>query len=439
MLKIALISDHASPLAMPGTIDCGGQNVYVAHLARQLAQLGHLVDIFTRRDSYLQKPIVQWQPGIRIVHVPAGPASYVPKEKLLPYMDAFAGYVMRFIRRQSTWYDVIHANFFMSGAVAQHIKNVLGIPYVMTFHALGLVRRIHQGAADSFPEARLQIEHRLMRNADCIIAECAQDKLDMTQLYGASPDVIHVVPCGFDPEELWPVQSIARHRLGLDRDEFIVLQLGRMVPRKGVDTVIESIAVLRDRIGLDAHLLVVGGDTRTGMDESSELARLVRLAGRFGLQKKVTFTGQKSRADLRFYYSGSDVFVTTPWYEPFGITPVEAMACATPVIGAEVGGIKSTVVDGVTGYLVPPRDPYAIAERLAALHRDRSHARRLGAAGLRRAYQHYTWRGVAEQIAAIYEDVAENVPLQSVYLQRHARGTHLVHGHYDEEGSHAGK
>jgi D-inositol-3-phosphate glycosyltransferase len=418
--RIAIVSEHASPLAAPGSIDCGGQNVYVAHLARELALSGYLVDIFTRRDSMAQKQLVRWHENVRVVHVPAGPAHYVPKEQMLPYMESFARFVTRFARRQERLYDIIHANFFMSGMVAQHVKQVLGIPFVITFHALGQVRRLAQGAADAFPPARLRIENSLMRNADRIIAECPQDQHDMEQLYGALSSRIEIAPCGFDPQELKPVPSAeARRQLGLAKDKFMVLQLGRMVPRKGVDTVIRGLALLRKEHGVDAELLVVGGDAaRPGVPDAPEMARLRALAAQLGIGAQVRFTGQQPRSALRYYYSAADVFVTTPWYEPFGITPVEAMACARPVIGAEVGGIKSTVVDGDTGFLVPSRDPQAVAERLATLHRDPGLARSMGQAGLRRAYQYYTWRTVAQQAAAIYAAVVDDALLRA--QPRHA-------------------
>ena len=406
MKRIALISDHASPLASPGSIDCGGQNVYVAHLARELAMSGHLVDVFTRRDAMGQKQLVRWRDKVRVVNVPAGPAHHVPKEQLLPHVQAFARFTTRFARHQPAPYDIVHANFFMSGMVARHLKQMLGIPFVITFHALGQVRRLAQGADDAFPPARVRIESLLMQQADRIIAECAQDRLDMEQLYGASPARIAVAPCGFDPAELWPQDQLeARSVLGLAPGRFTVLQLGRMVPRKGVDTVIQAIALLRSRHGIDAGLLVVGGDMHAGGRDGPEIARLRALAARLGVLEHVRFVGQKPRAELRTWYSAADVFVTTPWYEPFGITPVEAMACARPVVGAEVGGIKSTVVDGGTGFLVPSRDPQAVAERLATLQRNPGLARSMGEAGLRRAYRHYTWRRVAEQVAAVYAAV----------------------------------
>lgn len=412
-LRIALISDHASPLAAPGSIDCGGQNVYVANLARELGLAGYLVDIFTRRDAPAQRhpvrPFANLH-NVRVIHVPAGPAHHVPKEQMLPFIPGFVRFVTRFARRQPVPYDIVHANFFMSGMVAVHLKETLGIPFVITFHALGHVRRLAQGAADAFPPERARIETMLMRRADRIIAECAQDRLDMEQLYGAAPSRITVAPCGFDPEELWPVpQAQARARIKLEQVRFTILQLGRMVPRKGVDTVIQGLAMLRERHGIDALLLVVGGDhggLPNGQDDP-EVARLQALARQLGIEAHVRFVGQQPREALRHYYSAADAFVTTPWYEPFGITPVEAMACARPVVGSEVGGIKSTVIDGVTGFLIPSRDPRALAERLAQLHADPLLARRMGEEGLRRAYRHYTWRSVASQAAAVYAAVLD--------------------------------
>lgn len=408
MRKIALISEHASPLAHLGGVDSGGQNVYVGQLATQLARLGYLVDIFTRRDNEAQEQVVDWLPGVRVINVPAGPAHYIPKEQMLPFMEQFGRFMIRFARREKVPYDLLHANFFMSGMVAQQVRKSLGIPFVMTFHALGRVRRLSQKEADAFPDVRFSIEERLMHEADRIIAECPQDQRDMELLYGASGSRIDVVPCGFDPEEFWPVTLDARRQLALDHDEFVLLQLGRMVPRKGVDNVIRATAILRHQYQVPVRLLVVGGNAeKPDPAATPELGRLMALTRELGIEECVTFTGQRQRAQLRYFYSAANVFVTTPWYEPFGITPVEAMACGTPVVGTAVGGIKTTVVDGETGYLVEPNNPEQLAEKLAWLHRHPHIAQRMGWAGMRRAYQHFTWRNVASNVAAVYESVLE--------------------------------
>jgi glycosyltransferase involved in cell wall biosynthesis len=404
VLRIAFISEHASPLAAIGGVDAGGQNIYVAHLARCLARAGHHVDVLTRRDAPDLPPVADLRPGARVIHIPAGPAEFIAKEQLLPHMSEFAQTSER-LMRNSVPYDIVHANFFMSGLVAQHLKQALGTPFLITFHALGLVRQEHQKEADAFPPLRNEIERALMQQADAIVAECPQDRSDMLRLYGAPAERLAVVPCGFDPDEFGPLfRASARARLGLAPDEFIILQLGRLVPRKGIDNVIRALALLP--AGVPARLLIVGGDSAVADERRTpEIARLRAIAAEVGVLDRVVFVGHRQRAQLRSYYAAADVFVTTPWYEPFGITPLEAMACGTPVIGSAVGGIQHTVDHGVTGYLVPPRDPAALAQRLAELHANPALGRAMGLAGMRRARAGYTWDHVATQLTRLYRSV----------------------------------
>jgi D-inositol-3-phosphate glycosyltransferase len=406
-LRIALISEHASPLAVAGGVDSGGQNVYVNHVARQLAGAGHHVDVFTRRDDASLPPVVHTRPGMRVMHVPAGPPRFVPKERLLPYMADFARHTEA-VARASGGYDVAHANFFMSGVVAMRLRRTLGVPFVITLHALGLVRRLHQGADDGFPEDRVAIERELVRCADRVIAECPQDRADLVTLYGGDPARLSMVPCGYDPAEFGPGdRNRARAALGLAADDFVVLQLGRIVPRKGIDNVIRALAPLTRNHGINARLLVVGGEADTPCEVATpEIRRLRLLAEELGVADRVTFTGRRRRDQLRAYYNAADVFVTTPWYEPFGITPLESMACGTPVIGAGVGGIKYSILDRVTGFLVEPRAPEALAEKLALVAANPALARAMGRAGMHRARSMFTWERVSQQIERIYAEVA---------------------------------
>lgn len=409
-MKIALISDHASPLATLGGVDAGGQNTYVACLASYLVEAGHQVDVLTRRDALGLPPIVTLRPGLRVIHVPAGPPEFIPKEQLLPFMSDFAAEVERMIRAGHT-YDLVHANFFMSGIVAMQLKERFGIPFVITFHALGKVRRAHQGDADTFPAAREEIERRLVAAADRIIAESPQDEADLVQLYGAAQRKVCMVPCGVDLYQFRPMDKMqARARLGWKPGDFIALQLSRIVPRKGIDNVIEALAHLDDRI--PARLVVVGGDS-VQPDEAitPEIGRLRGLARARGVADRVEFIGHRARADLRTYYAAADVFVSTPWYESFGITVLEAMACGAPVIGSAVGGIQYTVLDGVTGYLVPPKDSLGLARAMSVLHDNPSVAQALGRAGTRRVRCNFTWDRVTSELLRVYQDVAPAIAL----------------------------
>ena len=404
--QIALISEHASPLGTFGGADSGGQNVYVGQLARHLAVLGYEVDIFTRRDSEKLPQLLEWMCGIRIIHVPAGPPVPVRKEDLLPYMKEFTAYVLGFCQHVQH-YDLVHGNFWMSALVAAEIKRKLGTPFVVTFHALGRVRRFYQGAADEFPDERFTIEDRIVAEADRIIAECPQDREDLLQLYHADPRKISIVPCGFDSTEFWRIdQASARVRLGLPPDERLILQLGRLVPRKGVDTVICGFGRLLKKHGVAAKLLIVGGESEEpDPNLTPEIGRLQAIASAEGIAESVQFVGRKHREVLKYYYSAADVLVTTPWYEPFGITPLEAMACGTPVIGSNVGGIKFTVKDGETGYLVSPNDPDAIAERISYLYQNPHLLSQMSHQAIQRANQMFTWQQVTAMIADLYEAV----------------------------------
>jgi len=403
--RIAMISEHASPLATLGGVDAGGQNVYVAQVARRLAALGDRVDVFTRRDDADLPAVVDFAPGVRVIHVPAGPPEPVAKEDLLPLMDEFTAWMTARLRRSS--YDLVHANFFYSGLVAAELKANLGLPFVITFHALGRVRRQFQGDSDRFPDERFAIEERIVAEADRILAECPQDEEDLIRLYNADHERIVIVPCGYDPAEFEPMsRPLARMDLGIDPTEPVLLQLGRMVPRKGVDNVIRSLARLEAEHGLRARLLVVGGASREPDPEATpELARLAAIAEEEGVRERVTFVGRRDRAELRTYYNAADIFVSTPWYEPFGITPLEAMACGIPVVGSRVGGIKFSVRDGETGYLVPPDDPAALAERIAHLYDNPKLLAVLGQQAHRRVQDLFTWERVANGISALYEEV----------------------------------
>ncbi len=412
-LRIAMISEHASPLAALGGTDCGGQNVYVSQIARTLAAHGHQVDVFTRRDDCALPMVVDACDGVRVVHVPAGPGAPVRKEELLACMPEFAAFTTGWCARDGRGYDIVHANFWMSGMVALELKERLRIPFVITFHALGRVRRLHQGAADGFPDERFEIEERVMDGADRVIAECPQDEQDLLTLYEADPRRISVIPCGVDTAAFRPVsRRRARAMLGLGQSEHVVLQLGRLVPRKGIDNVIRGVARLRELHGVRATLVIVGGDSDDPDPvRTPEMARLLDVAEREGAASQVRFVGRRGRDALRYYYSAADVFATTPWYEPFGLTPLEAMACGTPVIGSDVGGIRYTVRDGETGHLVPPEDPEALAERLARVLKDPRHRDALAREGLRRARTLFSWPGVACSVEELYENVLDSAEL----------------------------
>lgn len=403
---LAFISEHASPLAALGGVDSGGQNVYVAEVCKELAACGYSVDVFTRKDNAALPDIYDWLPGVRIIHIKAGPQQFVPKENLLNLMDEFSRQMIQFIREDKIRYDLVHAHFFMSALVASNIKKRLSIPYIVTFHALGLVRKMHQQEADKFPAERCVIEKHIVQDADAIVAECPQDKEDLINLYNADEDKITIIPCGFNAREMYPVDKLqARKKLNLNTKDFILLQLGRMVPRKGVDNVIKALGCLKSKYK-NVKLLIVGGECEAQETFSNaEIQRLQQVASDNNISAQVIFAGRKNRSQLKYYYSASDVFISTPWYEPFGITPLEAMACKLPVIGANVGGIKYSVIHNETGFLVPPHNPETLSMRIAQLINNKGMREQMAVKGFQRVHNCFTWKKVTEALSVLYKDL----------------------------------
>jgi glycosyltransferase involved in cell wall biosynthesis len=319
-------------------------------------------------------------------------------------MPDFRDYMFAFIKERNIEYDLIHANFFMSAWVAVQFKRISNIPYVVTFHALGHIRRIYQGEQDRFPTERIAIEEEAVKDAGQIIAECPQDREDLINYYNADPEKITIVPCGFSSEEFYPVdKTLARTILDIHADEKVILQLGRMVPRKGVDTVIRSLSQIKSS-SEPVRLIIVGGETETpDLEFNPELARLQKIAEEEGVADLVKFVGRKNRIILKYFYSAADIFITTPWYEPFGITPLEAMACGTPVIGSNVGGIKYSIAENKTGFLVPPNDAPALASRISQLISDNRLLHTMKKNAVKRVNALFTWAKVSESIIHVYE------------------------------------
>ncbi|BCW03953.1 glycosyltransferase [Arthrobacter sp. NtRootA1] len=401
-MKISMVSEHASPLAALGGVDAGGQNVHVAALSSSLASRGHQVTVYTRRDDPDLPAKVQVAPGLSVVHVDAGPACHIPKDELLPFMGELADGICR------DWADsvpdVVHAHFWMSGLAAIQASRRAGaaehVAVVQTFHALGSVKRRHQGSADTSPPARAWLEPWVGRTADWVIATCPDEVFELKAL-GIGRSRISIAPCGVDlnlfPGTGEPESKARTHR---------ILSVGRLVPRKGVDLVIQALPLLAEAGFDDVELLIVGGSgDALNLEEDPEAQRLRALTKELGVEDKVTMRGQVPRDAMPGIFRSADAVVCAPWYEPFGIVPLEAMACGVPVVAAAVGGLRETVVNQKTGLHVPPRDPEAIADAVARLLGDPALRAEMGRAGSRRARSRYSWDRIAADTEKAYRSV----------------------------------
>jgi len=393
-VRVAMVSEHASPLAVLGGVDAGGQNVHVAALATALAARGDDVVVHTRRDDPAPARRVALAPGVEVDHVDAGPPSQVPKDELLPYMAAFADELREIWADQPP--DVVHSHFWMSAVAALAAAEPLGIPVVHTFHALGTVKRRHQGRQDTSPADRCAIEREICGRVERIVATCSDEVFELVRM-GADRRRITVVPCGVDRARFTPGGDAeprvpGRHRL---------VAACRLVARKGIDDAVRALASLPD-----AELVVAGGPDASQLELDPEARRLLRLAAELGVADRLMLRGRVSRQRMPALLRSADAVVCVPWYEPFGIVPLEAMACGIPVVATAVGGQIDSVVHDVTGVHVAPRDPAALAGALRRLLDDPQRREALGAAGVRRVRRRYGFDRIAASTARVYAQVA---------------------------------
>ncbi|MFN2449567.1 MAG: glycosyltransferase [Candidatus Baltobacteraceae bacterium] len=391
-MNVAMVSEHASPLAVLGGVDAGGQNVHVAALAEALAQQGGEVTVYTRRDDAALPRRVRYSRGVIVEHVDAGPPEPVEKDRLLPYMDRFADILRN--RWQHERPDVVHSHFWMSGKAALDAASPLGIPVVQTFHALGVEKRRYQGAKDTSPAARLEHEERISREAGRIVATATAEAFELVRM-GADKSNIAVVPCGVDLQMFSPLGPAEPRR----RRKRLVC-LSRLVERKGIADVLAALEQLEE-----IELVIAGGPERALLERDPEAHRLMQLARAYGIADRVEFRGRVERADVPALLRSADAVVCYPWYEPFGIVPLEAMACGVPVVVSQVGGLVDSVVHGVTGVHVPPRSPDALAHALRGLLANEEYCRRLAVQGTKRANRRYGWARIASDTVAVYRDL----------------------------------
>jgi D-inositol-3-phosphate glycosyltransferase len=391
-VRIALVSEHASPLAALGAVDAGGQNVHVAALARELGARGIDTVVHTRRDDPALPKRLEFAPGALVEHVDAGPPEPLSKDLLLPYMDEFAAELARSWTVEPP--NVVHSHFWMSGRAALAAAQPFHIPVVHTFHALGVVKKRHQGAKDTSPPERLAEERLIVAAADHIVATCTDEVFELLRL-GAGRGRISVVPCGVDTELFRPDGPVEPGRV-VPR----VVVVTRLVERKGVADVIAALPSLPG-----VELVVAGGGEADLIDDDPEGRRLAALAEELGVFQRIELRGRIDREHVARLLRSADVVVCSPWYEPFGIVPLEAMACGRPVVASAVGGLIDTVVHGVTGLHVPPRRPDKLAQAIGRLLADPVLCERLGAAGAERARSRYKWARVADATLDVYLEV----------------------------------
>ena len=414
-MNIAMLSYHTCPLATLGGKDTGGMNVYVAELTRHLGQLGIHVDVFTRsQDEHVPHVVHSLGYGNRVVHVPAGPETPLPKPQLAEYLPTFAEAVARFSQEKGIHYDLIHSHYWMSGIAAETLKAQWDVPVLQMFHTLGLMKnQIAQSDEEREGEYRINGEKRVMQIADKIVAATPAEEMQLNSLYQVPPEKIVTIPPGVDTARFYPIsQDEAKEAINVTCKNRLLLFVGRIEPLKGLPNLIRAIDMIRksgNPISQHYCLVVIGGEPDASPDTmTQEMAHVKTLCKELGVENLVIFLGKKAQETLPYYYSAADILIMPSYYESFGMVALEAMACGTPVIASQVGGLPFLVQDGVTGYVVPGGSAEALVPPLLKLMSDADTRQKMGSQASEYALQ-YSWHLISQRIAAVYRQLIPNV------------------------------
>ncbi|MGL5060870.1 MAG: glycosyltransferase family 4 protein [Microcoleus sp.] len=404
--RIALISVHGDPAVEIGKEEAGGQNVYVREVGEALAKQGWQIDMFTRKADSQQESIVQHHPNCRTIRLTAGPEEFIPRDELYGYLPLFVREFQKFQLESGWQYPLVHTNYWLSSWVGMELKKSQPVKQVHTYHSVGAVKYKSVSTIPMIAKTRLQVEKTLLETADRVVATSPQEKEHMRSLVSAKGK-IDIIPCGTEIQRFGSIgRSAARQQLGISEEVKVVLYVGRFDPRKGIETLVRAVnqSSLRDKADLK---LIIGGGWRPGESDGKERDRIDSIVRELGMSDITSFPGGLSREILPAYYAAADVCVVPSHYEPFGLVAIEAMACGTPVVASDVGGLKFTVVPQETGLLAPPKNELVFASAIDRTLTDSAWARQLGKAGRKRVETYFSWDGVASQLGQLYAQLIE--------------------------------
>jgi D-inositol-3-phosphate glycosyltransferase len=389
-MKIAMLAAHSCPVGELGAKDTGGMSVYIRELARKLSKQGHTVDVYTRVHDPADPIMEGLGEGARLIHIKAGQEAKINKLEVFGYLPEFTCNLETFCENNGLKYDLIFSHYWLSGLVGQNLQNKWHVPHAIMFHTLGAVKNAI-GIGENDPALRIAAEEDLIDSCQCVIAPTERGKKELEQFYNAHPEKISIVPCGVNMEIFQPVaQSLARQKLGLN-DEKTLLFVGRLDPLKGADRLLEAIPYLKDFKGL--KLVLIGGDESS----RSEINKMQEQCTKLGISDKVIFKGTVKQKELPDYYSAADVCVVPSYYESFGLVALEALACGTPVVAADIGDVKNIIKPGKTGYVIRANTPQNLADGISRMlllpPRDIEVA-----LSIRASVRRYSWDNVADAI-----------------------------------------
>jgi D-inositol-3-phosphate glycosyltransferase len=411
MLRIAMLSYHTCPLATLGGKDTGGMNVYVRELTRHLGENGVHVDVFTRsQDEHVPHILHDLGYGNRVVHIPAGPEHPLPKQELASYLPDFVRGIQNFVYEKGEEYNLIHSHYWMSGLAGLELKTAWNVSLIHMFHTLGMMKnRVARSETEIEGQYRIDGEKRVLAGADRIVVATIAEKAQLEFLYRAEPGKLATIPPGVDVSRFYPISpDEAKLAVEIPPCQHMLLFVGRIEPLKGLETLIRAISNLKASDALSQFpfcLTIIGGDPDAEPEYiTGEMARIKNLSEELGLGDLVIFIGKQDQDHLAYYYSAADIVIVPSHYESFGMVALEAMACGTPVVASQVGGLGFLVQEGITGFVVPDGDPDALADRLYRLICHPELRNKLGRQAIQVA-QSYSWQNITSQIITLYGQV----------------------------------
>ncbi|MFA9403509.1 MAG: glycosyltransferase [Anaerolineales bacterium] len=407
-MRVAMLSYHTCPHATLGGKDTGGMNVYVRDLTRELGRRGVGVDVFTRsQDEHVPHVLHDLGYGNRIVHIRAGPEVPMARTELVEYLPLFMEGILQFSKAKRLTYNLIHSHYWLSGLAALDLRDLWSAPVIQMFHTLAVMKnRVARSEQDAESTIRVDAEKRLLREVDRVVAATQAEVAQIQWLYKIGTEKVVVIPPGVDTSHFYPIaKDEAKEFAGIPQDKRVILFVGRIESLKGIDTLLRAIAQLVEKgvfRNIPFGLLVIGGDADiSAADSNGEMVRLQEICESLGLGEVVSFLGKCDQDILQYYYSAAEIVVVPSHYESFGLVALEAMACGTPVVASETGGLAFLIRDGETGFHVPAGDVDALADRLTRLFQDDVLLTRLG--GQAAAYaKGYDWAQITDQILDLY-------------------------------------
>jgi len=359
-LNIAMISIHSCPLGVLGGRDTGGMNVYIREMARELAKRGHTIDIYTMAHQPQHGPPINLGQNVRIIHLETGVNEDMPKLAIYDHIQRLAYGAEDFRKYNQMEYDLIHSHYWLSGLIGKQLQALWHVPHAVMFHTLGAVKN-SIGIGEHEPELRIESEREVIGSCHRIIASTAKEKEELIKHYGASPEKIAIIPCGVNLDLFKPVdKETARKELGLDHQK-VILFVGRIDPLKGLEQLLAALTYIEGE--KPPLLMIVGGDEHS----QGQVQLLQQAAKDLHIQDRVSFVGSVAQDKLPLFYSAADICAIPSYYESFGMVAMESLACGTPIVANNIGGMRHIIRHGEMGRIVKDNSPHNLANEISAL------------------------------------------------------------------------